>query len=105
MSVAVDLTRRVRARLPADPDAERYQPGEMLPLEGPSGAVAGYLYCCPGCGSYSYISIGEGVSGPRWSVTAGDPRDPGTLTLVPSLWHRGACGWHGYLRAGELAPC
>lgn len=34
----------------------------------------------------------------EWS---GTPED-GTLTAHPSLWVKGGCGWHGFLRSGEM---
>lgn len=108
MTVAVDLQRRVRASLGADFD--ELGPGEMLPLFLEDGSLDGFGYCCPGCGRRSYLGVGPSSS-QTWRVVSGDPRDPrdpGTLTLSPSIHHTtalGGCGWHGYLRAGELAPC
>lgn len=39
---------------------------------------------------------------PAWKMT-GDPSDPKTLSLSPSLHLKGY--WHGYLRNGRLESC
>jgi hypothetical protein len=70
------------------------------------GAVVwGYAFRCPGCGEEDYLALGEENPGPRWSVTAGDVNDPATVSLTPSILHRGGCGWHGYFTAGGFVPC
>ena len=104
MSTPVDLTRRVRA---FRADSERWPdegPGAMEPRTGLGTEVMGWGYCCPGCGAQSYVPRNLDGDTTGWDLVAGDPREPSTLTLSPSLLCRG-CAWHGYLRNGELAPC
>lgn len=63
------------------------------------------IHACPGCGRVAALPCNQppGCS-PNWDA-AGDPSDPATLTLTPSINCVGCCGWHGYLRDGVFAPC
>ena len=103
----VDAHRTVGARMVEDVDTEGVGPGSVE-VRAFDGAVWGYGYACAGCGSRSYLALSDDNPGPRWDVTAGDPRKPETVTLSPSIFHtkeRGGCGWHGYLAAGVFRPC
>lgn len=67
------------------------------------GVVWGYGFGCPGCGAPSFLALATENPEPRWTGTAGDVRDPATVSLVPSILHateRGGCGWHGFLTHG-----
>lgn len=102
-----DTRRTVRAHLVADIDVPEVEPGDVE-VRAFDGTVQGYGYACAGCGSRSYLALSDDNPGPRWDVTAGDPRKPETVTLSPSISHtveRGGCGWHGYLTMGEFRPC
>ena len=105
MSTPIDLTRRVRVRLATSHDCT--EPGEMDPRRGLGVEVVGWGYRCPGCGQGSYLPR-NGIDGETqgWTLLSGDPSDPATMTLSPSLrCLNRSCGWHGWLRAGELVPC
>jgi hypothetical protein len=104
---AVDLRRTCPVTVVADIDAADVAPGSIEP-RAIDGRVWGYGYACPGCGSRSWLALTDDNPGPRWTVTAGDPAQPATVSLSPSILHaveRGGCGWHGYLTNGVLAPC
>lgn len=64
-------------------------------------------FCCPGCGRWGAVLVGnpKPVTRPSWEATDGDPADPTTLTLSPSIHCVGCCGWHGYLRGGAFQSC
>lgn len=64
-------------------------------------------HTCPGCGRFGGISIGFGQKpkSPSWQLMSGDPADPTTWTLAPSIHCVGCCGWHGYLRNGVFESC
>lgn len=82
------------------------QPGDVTTFE-PDGSVEELAIACPGCGRRSMLPLVAGHRC-RWTVTAGDVRDPSSLTLSPSIFHRsedGGCGWHGYLTKGVFTPC
>lgn len=105
---AVDIKRSAKARLV--PGAEfcdaDVQPGDVTTFE-PDGAVEELAIACPGCGRRSMLPLVAGRNC-RWTITAGDVRDPASLTLTPSIFHRtedGGCGWHGYLTNGVFTPC
>ena len=104
---AVDLRRACPVTLVADIDAPDVAPGSIEP-RAIEGTVTGYAYACPGCAARDWLPLGPDNPQPRWDVTAGDPAQPATVTLSPSILHaveRGGCGWHGYLRAGRFEPC
>lgn len=65
------------------------------------------LFACPGCGRMGGIRVGaeKPPDRPSWRVEAGEVKDPGRLTLSPSIYCAGCCGWHGYLRGGVFSPC
>lgn len=99
----IDAKRTVAAT-PADWKALDY------PETGDPGASGRYTadhfaFACPGCGRWGCIRVGHPKPGesPSWDVVSGDPGDPATLTLSPSIHCVGCCGWHGYLRSGIYA--
>ena len=78
--------------------------------EDGEGPIAGYAICCPRCGQVHYWTTAlnckpcphQGKSSCwQWSGSA----EAGTLTASPSLFAQRACGWHGWLRNGELTEC
>ena len=95
---------------------------------GPGGPFAGYAICCPKCGdihqwttatncafqptSHSYKSTDGseksyktcGHSGKASCWDWGGSAEEGTLTANPSLLCH-TCGYHGWLRNGELTEC
>jgi len=105
----VDLKRSAQARLLdgatfCDVDV---QPGDVALFERGDGIVEDVAIACPGCGRRSSLPLVPGYHS-RWTVTAGDVRDPSSLTLSPSIFHRtedGGCGWHGHLTNGVFEPC
>ena len=95
-----------------DPPAE---PGDVWVLRNRNGEVTGYGLTCPNetCEqgvhpwdhAYDCPRRGEADAPPCWSWS-GSIED-GTLTATPSLHvlvERGGCGWHGFLRNGEMVP-
>ncbi len=88
----------MKARLVTDIRAAGAQPGDIELRAYPDGRIGGYAYRCPGCGQEDYLPVDSGAHG--WALT-GRTDEP---TLRPSILHR-PCGWHGYLTAGEFAPC
>ncbi len=101
------------------------QPGDTWRIRWHSpdgqGPIAGYAICCPKClevhrwssannctqGLINGVCMhGRSTDGGRlgscwqWSGNA----ESNALTASPSLWANGegACGWHGWLRNGEL---
>lgn len=64
-------------------------------------------FACPGCGRFGAIRVSHPKSGdpPSWDIMSGSLDDVTTLTLAPSIFCTGCCGWHGYLTAGVFAPC
>lgn len=79
-----------------DPDAVR----GSVEVRSLGGVLYGYAYSCPGCNERDWLELGDG----GWRVVSGDPKLPKTVSLVPSVLHRG-CGWHGYLTGGRWVPC
>ena len=77
--------------------------GEPVPLQ----TGAGLICDCPcGCGVELYVpfsnSIGTGPDRDGWQRT-GETFE--TLTLHPSIRRdhkKGGCGWHGWIRNGEV---
>ena len=96
--------------------------------ENGQGPIAGYAICCPKCGSVhpwttatncsfqltqhsytddkgqqkTYNTCGHSGTGSCWDWT-GSAED-GTLSANPSLLCH-TCGYHGWLRNGELTEC
>ena len=105
----IDTRRSANARLVdgatfCDADV---QPGDVALFERVDGTVEDLAIACPGCGRRSSLPLVPGYQS-RWTVTAGNVRDPSSLTLAPSIFHRvedGGCGWHGYLTQGVFVPC
>lgn len=115
---------RIRATPPAEPgDTWRL----FFHHEGEGdGPVAGYGICCPGCRQVHYWSsasncepkvqrTGRNPDGSEFSYWTCEHRErrescwtwtgsaeEGTLSAYASLYAKGACGWHGWLRNGEL---
>ena len=58
----------------------------------------GLLYYCPGCGEASYINTSEPECPPCWQRSG----NLSQLTISHSIWHKGKCNWHGWLRNGEF---
>jgi hypothetical protein len=110
------------AQISATPPA---MPGDTWRLtwagESDPAPLAGYAICCPRCREIHYWTTAnncheEEVDGLcaherstnggrlgscwQWSGSA----EEGTLTASPSLQSL-LCGWHGWLRAGELVEC
>lgn len=114
--MTVDLRRTCRIRIVEDIDAPDARPGDVAPMRATAGRDAmpwGLAFRCPGCGAASclFLERSAGTPGhvdhPVWTVTGGDPRTA-LVSLSPSIHHAtalGGCGWHGYLRAGQLIPC
>lgn len=73
-------------------------PGAFLNQEG-IGIPNNWRLCCPACGQ-----VGTPKKDTSWTIEAGSFDDVATLTLRPSI-AKDCCGWHGYLTAGEFAPC
>lgn len=99
MTTAIDPHRTVPARLVEnllrDSLDHAAEPGEVQP------STHGLMIACPGCAAFLNLPIEPAPNG--WRITAGSLADPPSLTLAPSIWHRGgtpACEWHGYLTAG-----
>jgi hypothetical protein len=87
----------MKARLVHDIRAPGGQPGD-IEFRAPNGEPMGFAYRCPGCGAQDWLDVGPLFSGWTWDGNADAP------TLRPSILHR-PCNWHGYLTAGEFAPC
>ena len=101
------MSAAVAARIVADIDADRVEPGDVE-VHVIDGVVWGYGFACPGCGERSFLALSGENPEPRWTVTEGDVARPETVTLAPSILHeraRGGCGWHGFLAAGNFVPC
>lgn len=87
------------------------QPGAVaIVRHKDTGKVVGYNHSCPcGCGMWSWIRIDPQEGFPSWNVDSGDPSDPTTITLSPSIgiwpFEQGQYHWHGYLRNGEFVEC
>lgn len=78
------------------------------------GPLAGYAICCPGCGAVHHWTTASNCGSLKpqsatcdhsgksscWTWT-GSPQE-GTLSASPSLHASGSCGWHGWLKDGEL---
>lgn len=78
----------------------------------------GVIFLCPKCfeansgpvGTHSVITWFQDRSVPeqakpgpaRWAVSGTSLAD---LTLSPSVLLLGACGWHGWVRAGQVTSC
>lgn len=93
-------------------------PGDAWKVHFLDGSFAGYCICCPKCGFLHYWTQAKncprGNDG-RCIHTRQEPKRScwdwsgdaaaGTLTASPSLHSRGedgGCGWHGFLKNGEL---
>ena len=65
-------------------------------------------FACPGCGHTAHgirVGVEKPAEGPSWQITEGNPDDPTTLSLIPSILCKGCCEWHGYLTKGVFKPC
>lgn len=103
----IDIRRTVKARaVSGSAFCDDTQPGDITTFE-PDGTVEELAIACPGCGRRSLLPLVSGYNC-RWTVVSGDVRDPASLTLSPSIFHRaedGGCGWHGYLKNGVFESC
>jgi len=112
------LPENYRTFPPAEPgDTWRLRWGGTKDEQGP---ICGYAIFCPGCRQIHHWTTANNCASKRalagggttcdhtgksscwtWSGSAED----GTLTANPSLHSdasKGGCGWHGWLRNGEL---
>jgi hypothetical protein len=89
----------------------RRQPdGSLMPA--PERRGVGLAFDCPcGCDEKVYVALSNPLDGgapytdpgePTWQRT-GDTFE--ALTLSPSLQRIGGCGWHGWVRGGEVIAC
>lgn len=71
----------------------------------------GLIFDCPcGCRTLAYVGFRNPIDGgepfedghPTW-LREGDTFD--NLSLSPSIHRRRACGWHGWIRNGEVLQC
>lgn len=77
-------------------------PGAVRLLDDRPGCERVLVMACPGCGRVSGMRVGLGAKpadSPSWRLD-GNPDDPKTWTLSPSIHCKGCCGWHGYLKNG-----
>lgn len=77
-------------------------PGDCRRAEG-----SRLMFACPGCGQWGSVRCDhpKPTENPSWDIVSGDPSDPATLTLSPSINCIGCCGWHGYLKNGVFESC
>lgn len=111
-------------RIKATPPAE---PGDVwrMTWSGEADVLAGYIICCPRCLLLHHwcqannCTVGPkcedcrcthsctkaGTLGSCWSWTG--VAEENSLSASPSLHAsgEGSCGWHGWLRNGELVEC
>lgn len=83
--------------------------GEGITRDGapvPRRERVGISFKCPcGCSPRIYLNIanpedgGPSLGEPAWTRTGTEFAD---LTLAPSILRVGWCGWHGFVRAGEI---
>lgn len=59
------------------------------------------LRCPCGCGQRLELILLKGVT-PRWDLVIDDRGRP---TLYPSVWRRGGCRSHFWLRSGKIIWC
>src|ERR1700722_8292781 len=64
-------------------------------------------FACPGGGLWGGCRIGhpKPVPPPSWDIVEGKAEEPASLTLQPSIYCKGCCNWHGYLRNGVFESC
>lgn len=82
--------------------------------EGGEGPIAGYVICCPTCGDVHPWTTAtncepkvDGVCRHSGTSSCWDwigSAEEGTLSASPSLLCH-TCGYHGWLRNGELTSC
>ena len=71
----------------------------------------GMTFDCPcgKCGVRAQIEFTTAIDGKPWREASpgweriGDTFE--TMTLRPSIHRVGGCGWHGWIRNGEVTPC
>lgn len=51
-------------------------------------------------GTKARITTQQASGGGYWEVSGTPP----LITVSPSIWHNAPCGWHGFIRNGELVP-
>lgn len=69
----------------------------------------GLASLCPcGCGDRLYVAFANPIDGGSPYINEGQPiwdrvgESFETLTLSPSILRVGGCGWHGFIRDGEI---
>lgn len=94
---------------------EAAQLGDVWEIHNQAGAIVGYGLTCPNVrcdqGAHAWdhafdCPIRYQPDAPGCWTWSGSVAD-GTLTASPSLHvleERGGCGWHGWLRDGEMVP-
>lgn len=84
-----------------------WQDGKPLPYR----EAVGVTFDCPcGCGVPLAVLFRNPVDGgapitkklPTWERTGDDFE---TMTLSPSILRTHGCGWHGWVRNGEIVAC
>jgi hypothetical protein len=105
----VDAKRIVAARLTTFTEWPEYDAPGKVALSVVKNDGCSLLFTCPGCGQFGAIQVGfhlKPTDTPSWQLIAGDPKDPTTWTLTPSIWCKGCCSWHGFLVKGvfQLTP-
>lgn len=90
--------------------SRRNAAGEMEP--SPERIGVGVMLDCP-CGDQDedhrlFVPFANPLDGapsqePRGWQRTGDTFE--TLTLSPSVYRRKGCGWHGWIRNGEVISC
>lgn len=79
----------------------------------PERTGIGLIFDCPcgKCNTRAFVAFENPLDGgvphiskgqPTWQ-RIGDTFD--TITLEPSILRVGGCGWHGYIRNGEIIQC
>lgn len=61
------------------------------------------FFACPGCGKVGAVRVGmkeKPARSPSWQLMEGDPVNPSSWSLMPSIHCIGCCGWHGWLTKG-----
>lgn len=84
--------------------------GTLVPAPERHGVGLSFDCPCGKCGQRCYVDFENPIDGgapmpdprPRWN-RSGDTFE--TLTLTPSILRntgKGGCGWHGFVRSGEI---
>jgi hypothetical protein len=71
----------------------------LLLQEYSTDKLCSIVFKCPGCKQPLSVTNTVEVGRAHWEI------DFETMTVSPSILHdrsKGGCGWHGYMKAGEL---